>query len=244
MSVFVISKNSERLMPTNRLGKVRHMLKDGRAIIYQRNPFTIQLTYETTEYVQPVELCQDTGYQHIGTSVKSESEEYVAAQHDLLLSEKGNHDDCRKYRRDRRNRKRYRAPRFDNRRAAKKPGWIAPSLRNKADRHIDIIRRYIAVAPITSVTIEIGQFDPQVLKAVAEGKPIPTGIAYQHGPMYGIDTLREAVFQRDKHTCIFCGRGLKQGAVLHTHHVYFWRDQHGDSLENFTQGRERKLSFL
>ena len=57
MSVFVISKNSERLMPTNRLGKVRHMLKDGRAIIYQRNPFTIQLTYETTEYVQPVELC-------------------------------------------------------------------------------------------------------------------------------------------------------------------------------------------
>ena len=231
MSVFVISKNSERLMPTNRLGKVRHMLKDGRAIIYQRNPFTIQLTYETTEYVQPVELCQDTGYQHIGTSVKSESEEYVAAQHDLLLSEKGNHDDCRKYRRDRRNRKRYRAPRFDNRRAAKKPGWIAPSLRNKADRHIDIIRRYIAVAPITSVTIEIGQFDPQVLKAVAEGKPIPTGSAYQHGPMYGIDTLREAVFQRDKHTCIFCGRGLKQGAVLHTHHVYFWRDQHGDSLD-------------
>lgn len=41
MSVFVISKKGERLMPTNWLGKVRQMLKDGRAIVYQRNPFTI-----------------------------------------------------------------------------------------------------------------------------------------------------------------------------------------------------------
>ena len=52
MSIFVI--NGERLMPTNRLGKVRHMLKDGRAVVYQRNPFTVQLTYETTEYTQPI----------------------------------------------------------------------------------------------------------------------------------------------------------------------------------------------
>lgn len=199
MSVFVISKKGERLMPTNRLGKVRHMLKDGRAIIYQRNPFTIQLTYETTEYIQPIEFCQDTGYQHIGTSVKSTAEEYVAAQHDLLLSEKENHDDCCKYRRTRRNHKHYRAPQFDNRRTSKKPGCIAPSLRNKADRHIDIIRHYIAAVPITSVTIEIGQFDRRVLKATAEGKPISTGIAYQYGHMYGVDTLREA-FSRETNT--------------------------------------------
>lgn len=230
MSIFVISKNGERLMPTNRLGKVRHMLNDGRAVIYQRNPFTIQLTYETTEYVQPIEICQDTGYQHIGLSVKSEFTEYVSAQYDLLEHEKENHDDCRKYRRTRRNRKRYRAPRFKNRKASKKEGWLAPSIKNKADRHIDLIQRYIAVVPITSITIELGQFDTQVLKAVTEGKPIPEGVDYQHGPQYGIDTLREAVFQRDHHTCIFCGRGLEKGAILHAHHVYFWRGQHGNSL--------------
>lgn len=40
MAVFVIGKNGERLMPTSRLGKVRHMLKDGRAVIVSHKPFT------------------------------------------------------------------------------------------------------------------------------------------------------------------------------------------------------------
>ena len=135
MTVFVISKGGKPLMPTSRFGKVRHMLKDGRAVVYCRNPFTIQLTYDTADYTQPIEICQDAGYQHIGVSVKSESTEYVSAQYDLLKGEKENHDDCRKYRRSRRNRKRYRAPRHENRRVSKKEGWIAPSLKNKADRH-------------------------------------------------------------------------------------------------------------
>ena len=231
MTVFVIGKNGERLMPTSRLGKVRHMIKDGRAVIYCHNPFTIQLTYDTTGYTQPIEICEDTGYQHVGISVKSETAEYVSAQYDLLEHEKENYDDCRKYRRTRRNRKRYRAPRFNNRRASKKEGWLAPSLRNKANRHVDLIQKYVKVAPITSITVELGQFDTQVLKAVTEGKPVQEGLDYQHGPQYGIDTLREAVFQRDNHTCIFCGRGLKNGAILHIHHVYFWRGQHGNSLD-------------
>ena len=229
--VYVISKYGERLMPTSRRGKVAHMLKDGRAVIYSRNPFTIQLTYDSTTYVQPIEVCQDTGYQHIGVSVKSESTEYVSAQYDLLKNERENHDDCRKYRRTRRNRKRYRAPRFNNRRSSKRPGWLAPSLKNKADRHVDIIEKIVAVAPVTSVVVEVGQFDTQVLKSVNEGKPIPEGLDYQHGPRYGIDTLREAVFQRDGHTCQFCKRGLKEGAILHAHHAYFWRGQHGDSVD-------------
>lgn len=88
MTVFVISKDGKPLMPTSRFGKVRHMIKDGRAVVYCRNPFTIQLTYDTTDYTQPIEICQDTGYQHIGVSVKSESAEYVSAQYDLLKGEK------------------------------------------------------------------------------------------------------------------------------------------------------------
>lgn len=115
MAIFVISKHGERLMPTTCYGKVRHMLKDGRAVIVSRNPFTIQLTHETTAYTQPLELCVDAGYQHIGVSLKSETREYLAEQYDLLQHEKERHDDRRKHRRTRRNRKRYRKPRFDNR---------------------------------------------------------------------------------------------------------------------------------
>ena len=36
----VLSKNGERLMPTIRLGKVRHLLKDGKAKIIKHHPFT------------------------------------------------------------------------------------------------------------------------------------------------------------------------------------------------------------
>lgn len=230
MTVFVISKDGERLMPTTRLGKVRHMLKDGRAVIYQRRPFTIQLTYDTTTYTQPLELCVDAGYQHIGISLKSEGREYLAEQYDLLQFEKERHDDCRKYRRTRRNRKRYRKPRFDNRMASKKEGWLAPSLLNKAERHQDIVTMIAAAAPVADIYIEVGTFDTQVLQAVQEGKPIPEGLDYQHGPRYGTDTLREAVFQRDHHTCIICGRSIEDGAILHVHHLYFWRGQHGDRL--------------
>ena len=51
-TVAVISKNGKRLMPTNRFRHIRHILKDGRAIIYSRKPFTVKLTYEGKEFVQ------------------------------------------------------------------------------------------------------------------------------------------------------------------------------------------------
>ncbi|WP_286818832.1 MULTISPECIES: RRXRR domain-containing protein [unclassified Desulfobacter] len=40
-------------MPTNPTN-ARILLKQGKAKVIQRTPFTIQLLYETTEYVQPV----------------------------------------------------------------------------------------------------------------------------------------------------------------------------------------------
>ena len=239
MTVFVISKNGERLMPTIRYGRVRHLLKEGKAIIYSHKPFAIQLTYDVTPHNQPIEICVDTGYKHIGVSVKSESREYASAQYDLLPNEKEKHDTQRKNRCNRRNRKRYRKSRFDNRRASKKSGWIAPSLKNKADRHVDIIKRIAAVVPIISITVEMGEFDTQVLKAVTEGKPVPEGKDYQQGARYGIETLRAAVFQRDGYKCLFCGRGIDDGVILHVHHAYFWRSQHGDSLNELASCCEK-----
>ena len=41
--VCVFSNNGERLMPTFRLGKVRRLLKDGKAKIVKHHPFTIPL---------------------------------------------------------------------------------------------------------------------------------------------------------------------------------------------------------
>ncbi|MGN8833547.1 RRXRR domain-containing protein [Selenomonas montiformis] len=48
-AVYIISKNGERLMPTVRYGHVRHLLKDGKAIVFSRHPFTVQLTQKWRE---------------------------------------------------------------------------------------------------------------------------------------------------------------------------------------------------
>lgn len=229
-SIFVISNTGKRLMSTFRPGRVRYLLKDGKAKIVKRNPFTIQLLYETSSYVQPVEICEDVGYNYIGISIKSNTHEYVSAQFDTLQNEKSRHDDCRKLRHMRRNRLRYRKPRFDNRRRNK--GWLAPSLEHKKQLNIDLIKRYVSVIPVTHVTVEVGSFDTMLLQAIKKGEVVPEGIDYQQGPRYNLATLREAVFYRDNYKCVVCGRSaIKDNAILHVHHMYYWKGRHGNKLD-------------
>lgn len=223
MSVAVISKTGERLMPTSEY-RARKLLKSGKAIKHSYHPFTIQLTERETGDIQPIELCMDTGYIHIGISVKSEKHEYLGLQIDTLTDEKARHDACRMYRRQRRSRKRYRQPRFNNRK--RNDGWIAPSLEHKKNIHIQTISRICKVMSVTDITLEMGNFDTQVLKAREEGKPLPQGVDYQCGERYGIATLREAVFTRDGYTCQYCGRTIGDDAILHVHHIIY-RSQGG-----------------
>jgi len=52
--VYVISKDGKILDPTNRHGMVRHLLKQGLVRVIQRDPFTIQLLYDTTTYTPQI----------------------------------------------------------------------------------------------------------------------------------------------------------------------------------------------
>ena len=236
--VCVLSNNGERLMPTFRLGKVRHLLKDGKAKIVKHHPFTIQLLYDSKTNTQPIEICEDVGYNYIGISVKSESHEYVSAQYDTLQDEKEHHDDCRKYRRTRRNRLRYRKPRFDNRKCSE--GWLAPSLKHKKELNVNVVKMYCAVMPITHATVEVGSFDTMLLQAIQKGEAKPEGADYQKGPHYNLATLREAVFYRDNYTCQVCGRSpMKDGAILHMHHMFYWKGRHGYQLDELVTACEK-----
>ena len=232
--VAVISASGKRLMPTSER-KARKLLKSGRAEIHAYRPvFTIRLLDREDGYTQPIEYCCDTGYQHIGISIKSEKREYVNEQRDLLSDETERHNDRRKYRTERRNRKtRYRKARFSNRKNLIAKDGFAPSIRNKRNVHIALYEGYCRVIPITKATFEMGQFDPQVLKALEEEKPIPEGKAYQQGERYGYATLREAVFARDQYACICCGKSaVKDGVILKLHHLGYRLGDRSNRMSN------------
>lgn len=64
--VYVLNKDGQSLMPTNRYAKVRILLKNKLAKVVQAKPFTIQLLYETSDFTQPLTLGVDSGYLNIG----------------------------------------------------------------------------------------------------------------------------------------------------------------------------------
>ena len=221
MMVAVLSSTGIRLMPTS-CYRARKLIRNGKAVIHSYDPFTIRLTQRENGSTQPIEYCCDTGYQHIGISIKSARHEYVGVQVDALKDEKKHYKDTMTYRRTRRSKKtRYRKARFDNRKATKPECWLAPSTRHKKDLHLAQIQKYAKVFPITSIVFEMGEFNTQKLKAIEEGRPAPVGIEYQQGEQYGFDDVRNAVFARDDHKCVCCGRGIKDGTILHAHHLKY-----------------------
>ncbi len=158
--VYVLSQNGQPLMPTKNHAKVRVLLKQGKAKVVKKCPFTIQLLYSSTNYTQEISLGVDSGSKHIGLSAttidKVLFESDVELRNDIidLLSTR------RQNRRTRRTRKtRYRKPRFDNRK--RKDGWLAPSVQNKVDSHITVIRKSHEILPISKIVVEVASFDIQ-----------------------------------------------------------------------------------
>lgn len=214
-------------MPTARAGKVRRLLRDGKAVIVSHTPFAIRLTYENNHYTQPVSLGVDAGSKHIGLSATTEHKELYAAEIELRSDIVGNLSDRRESRRTRRGKRsiRYRAPRFLNRRASKKDGWLAPSVQQKVHSHVKAVQDICRLLPVTSVTVEVAQFDTQLLK-----NPDVAGEQYQQGEQLGFWNVREYVLFRDNHECQHC-HGKSKDRILNVHHIES-RKTGGDSPDN------------
>ena len=66
---YVLDNQGNPLMPTKRLGRVRHLLQEDKAEIACYKPFTIQLKYESTHFVQDLYVGIDPGRTNIGLAV-------------------------------------------------------------------------------------------------------------------------------------------------------------------------------
>lgn len=217
--VYVLNKDNKPLMPTKRYGFVRRALRDGKAEVVQREPFTIRLLYVTGDSVQPVFLGVDAGSKYIGLSACTGKTELFASEillrNDItkLLSER------REFRRKRRNRKtRYRMKRFENRVHSKHKGWLAPSIENKIHAHMRVVEDACRILPVSQTTVETASFDLQKLKADLAGLSRPEGTDYQHGNMLGFWNAREYVLFRDGHVCRCC-KGKSKDTRLNVHHI-------------------------
>lgn len=223
--VYVLDKNGKPLMPTERHGKVRRLLKEHKAIVVKKVPFTIQLLYETTEFTQPITLGVDAGYSTVGVSATTEIKELYAEEVTLrndivrLLAERATARNHRRYWHTR-----YRQARYNNRRKPK--GWIAPSVQHRINTHLTIIVALHEILPITTIIVETAMFDIQKLK-----NPDISGIEYQRGEQYGFDNVREYVLWRDNHKCQCC-HGKSGDQRLNTHHIESQKTG-GDAPNNF-----------
>lgn len=223
--VYVINKQGQALMPTERFGKVRRLLKNSLAHVVCRIPFTIQLDYDTTDYTQPVSLGVDAGSKHIGISATTSEKELYAADVELRNDIVDKLSTRRELRRTRRSRLRYRKARFNNRVSSKRKGWLAPSVENKIQTHLTVVEKIHKFLPITNIVVEIASFDIQKIN-----NPIISGSEYQQGEQLDFFNVREYVLFRDNHTCQHC-KGKSKDKVLNVHHIKS-RKTGGDSPNN------------
>ena len=230
MYVYVINKHGQPIMPC-RPRTARVLLQEGKATVVKQVPFTIRLLYGSSGYKQSISLGMDAGSRHIGiaatTGKKVLYAEELSPRNDVvkLLSVR------RQNRRTRRNRKtRYRQARFDNRVHSKQKGWIAPSVEVKIQEHISAVLRIQKMLPIAEIHAETAEFDTQRLKAMEEGKPVPSGTDYQKGEMYNQYNVRQYVLFRDGYKCKCCGKH-GDGVKLHVHHKES-RQTGGDAPDN------------
>lgn len=227
--VYVISKDGKPLMPCNNV-IARLLLKQGKANVKKREPFTIKLTYETTNYKQDLILGVDTGSGTIGTAVSKGNGDIVYMSEVIVRNDIKNKMIQRaKYRRNRRNRKtRYRKARWLNRANSMRKNRFSPTMVSKLHSHVKEIEYIKSILPISTMVFETGQFDMHLMKNPALANPKVKYWGYQKGANYGFENTKAMVLNRDNYTCRYC-KGKHKDSKLEVHHIVF--RSHGGSDE-------------
>lgn len=228
--VYVLSPERRPLMPCT-AAIARLLLKEQKAKVVQRTPFTIKLVAApATTYTQPVTLGVDTGSAVVGVAVASEKGQIlylseVELRNDIATTMK----ERSSKRRNRRQRKtRYRPARWFNRKHSIRKERFSPTMTSKIQAHLHEIRFVQSFLPITSIVLETGTFDPHALKnpEVLQNKAL-----YQKGINYGFANTKAYVLTRDDYTCQQC-KGKAKDKHLEVHHLVFRSQQGSDEEAN------------
>ncbi len=110
--------------------------------------------------------------------------------------------------------------RFNNR---KRPqGWLTPTANHLLRTHINLIAKVAKFLPITKVVVELNRF-----AFMAMDNPNIRRWEYQHGPLYGLGSVEDAVYAQQDGHCLFCKRPID-----HYHHIIPRRKNGSETLAN------------
>ncbi|MBN3907168.1 MAG: HNH endonuclease, partial [Nostoc sp. NMS1] len=230
--VFVLDTEKRPLTPIHS-AQARQLLRNKKAAIYRRFPFTVILK-ETKPHstVQPLRLKIDPGAKFTGIALVDDSTGYVVfaaelkhrgfAIRDALTSR-------RQLRRGRRARKtRYRAPRFLNR--TRPEGRLAPSLQSRVENIKTWVEKLRKLAPIEAISQELVRFDMQLMRT-----PEIQGALYQQGTLAGYET-REFLLEKWGRQCAYCGA---KDVPLQIEHIHPRAKGGSNSITNLTLSCEK-----
>ncbi len=157
MKIFVIDKYGLSCLPT-KPRRARQLLNQGKAVVKQVVPFTIQLNRKIDNPVGSFEVGIDDGAKHVGIAIKNTVTQEIVfhGQLDHRQDVSRKVEQRKNYRRTRRSRKlRYRQPRFSNRIRSK----IVPSIRQRKDAILRVINDFGKRLKIVKVKVEEVKFN-------------------------------------------------------------------------------------
>ena len=202
MQVFVLDDHRKPLDPCSP-ARARILLAKGRAAVFRRFPLTIILKDRLVEdsVVHEHRIKIDPGSKTTGVAIVQEETGRVVAAAEIEhrgRAIKASLKDRSAIRRGRRREKtRYRKPRFDNQ--ARREGWMPPSLESRIANVLTWVGRFLRFCPITAASQELVRFDLQ-----KERNPEIAGIEYQQGTLAGYE-VREYLLEKHNRTCAYCG---------------------------------------
>jgi len=215
MFVFVINKNGNPLMPC-KPSKANHLLKEGKANVIRRLPFTIKLLFDASENIQPITGGMDTGSKKLSVSAICGMDVIYKSEVELRNDIKKKMDQRRSYRRNRRQRKtRYRPARWSNRASMRREGRLSATMQSKVQSHLREKKFVESILPISKWKVETATFDIHKLS-----NPDVEGKGYQEGPQKGFYNVKAYVLDRDGYKCQ-SKQKVKHSKILHVHHIQF-----------------------
>ena len=226
---FVIDNKGKKLDPM-KYEKAWYKIRHGKAKLVTLYPLTIQLFREIPDEEINKDkkvIGIDDGSKNVGIAIVQECQTKNKVLFKGTIEQR---DDVKKkleikkgHRRYRRSNKRYRPVRFDNR-THNKECWIAPSIKQKKEAILRVIRQINKWINIDNIMLEDVAID---IRALTDGKRL---YRWQYQKSNKLDNnIRKAVILRDKCKCQMCG---KENTILEVHHIIPRRDNGANTLSN------------